>query len=109
MKRFFLLFAVCLLMLSGCAPAQGPIATPALASAQQPTRAPSAPPSPTPASKAPSGDLMPPYPGATQGTANQEDQKQLGPLKSPELRAYGTQDKPSAVIAFYKDEMKKRG
>ena len=109
MKRLLFLFVVCLLILVGCAPAQGPTATPAPARAQQPTRAPSAPPSPTSASKAPSGDLMPPYPGATQGTVNQEDQKQFGPLKSPELRAYGTQDKPSAVIAFYKDEMKKRG
>ncbi len=110
MKRTLFLFVACLIILSGCAPSKGPAATPTPPAAKQAVGATSAPASPTPAPKAaPSTDLMPPYPGATPGTVNPEDQKQLGPLKSPELRAYGTDDKPAQVIAFYKDEMKKRG
>lgn len=114
MKRTALLLIACLIFLCGCAPAQGPASQPATALPKQPTSLPTAAKAPTtPAATAPTpapgGDLMPPYPGAERGTVSPEDQRQLGPLKSPELRAYGTEDKPSAVIAFYKEEMKKRG
>lgn len=118
----FIAALLCAMSAFGCAPGRPtgagnePTAAPARPTAaltSTPTKGTVVPTAAPPAET--SGEVMPPYPGATRGTVTDKDREQMqqlqaqSPLKNAELRVYGTDDKPAAVVTFYQNEMKKRG